>query len=90
MLRSSPEKVYDFQAGKTLDRESTVKETGESRRKGTKASLDLKVGNTDRSFGTILGAEITRQHKDGLPEDTITINCDAPADRASGHLSRKD
>ena len=38
--------------------------------KGTKASLDLKVGNTDRSFGTILGAEITRQHKDGLPEDT--------------------
>ena len=31
--------------------------------------------NIDRSAGTILGAEITRFHKEGLPEDTIVVNC---------------
>ena len=71
----SPEKVYDFQLEKTLDEKVLLKKLEKAVEKGTKASLDLKVGNTDRSFGTILGAEITRQHKDGLPEDTITINC---------------
>ena len=29
------------------------------------------LNNTDRAFGTILGAEITRNHKKGLPEDTV-------------------
>lgn len=43
--------------------------------KGEKASIDVEVTNTDRAFATILGAEITRHHKDGLPDDTITINC---------------
>lgn len=86
----SPEKVYDFQLEKTLDEKVLLKKLEKSVEKGTKASLDLKVGNTDRSFGTILGAEITRQHKDGLPEDTITINCTGAGGQSSGHLSRKD
>ena len=80
----SPEKVYDFQLEKTLDEKVLLKKLEKSVEKGTKASLDLKVGNTDRSFGTILGAEITRQHKDGLPEDTITINCTGAGGQSFG------
>ena len=49
-----------------------------------------EVTNTDRAFGTILGAEITRQHKDGLPEDTITVSCNGPEGRALEHLFQKD
>ena len=80
----SQEKVYDFQLEKTLDEKVLLKKLEKSVEKGTKASLDLKVGNTDRSFGTILGAEITRQHKDGLPEDTITINCTGAGGQSFG------
>ena len=80
----SPEKVYDFQLEKTLDEKVLLKKLEKAVEKGTKASLDLKVGNTDRSFGTILGAEITRQHKDGLPEDTITINCTGAGGQSFG------
>ena len=43
--------------------------------KGNKAVLETEVKNIDRSAGTILGAEITRFHKEGLPEDTIVVNC---------------
>ena len=80
----SPEKVYDFQLEKTLDEKVLLKKLEKAVEKGTKASLDLKVGNTDRSVGTILGAEITRQHKDGLPEDTITINCTGAGGQSFG------
>lgn len=80
----SPEKVYDFQLEKTLDEKVLLKKLEKAVEKGTKASLDLKVDNTDRSFGTILGAEITRQHKDGLPEDTITINCTGAGGQSFG------
>lgn len=80
----SQEKVYDFQLEKTLDEKVLLKKLEKAVEKGTKASLDLKVGNTDRSFGTILGAEITRQHKDGLPEDTITINCTGAGGQSFG------
>ena len=51
---------------------------------GNKASYDLKVKNTDRSFGTILGAEITRHHKEGLPEDTITVHCTGAGGQSFG------
>ena len=80
----SPEKVDDFQLEKTLDEKVLLKKLEKAVEKGTKASLDLKVGNTDRSFGTILGAEITRQHKDGMPEDTITINCTGAGGQSFG------
>ena len=40
--------------------------------KGEHVELSVDVTNTDRTFGTILGAEITRQTGTGLPDDTIS------------------
>ncbi len=71
----SPEKSYDFKLGDTLDEKVLVKKLKKSIDCGTKGSVDLKVGNIDRTFGTMLGSEITRRHKNGLPEDTLTVNC---------------
>ena len=79
-----PEKAYDFQLEKTLDEKVLLKKLAKEIAKGNKASMELKVGNTDRSFGTILGAEITRQHKDGLAEDTITIQCTGAGGQSFG------
>ena len=38
-------------------------------------TYSVNVTNIDRTFGTLIGAEITKLHPEGLPEDTITINC---------------
>lgn len=78
------ELVYDFKLENTLDEKVLLKKLGSEVKSGKKASLDIRVGNTDRAFGTILGAEITRNHKEGLPEDTITINCTGAGGQSFG------
>ncbi len=78
------ELVYDFELEKTLDEKVLLAKLGNAVKEGKKASLDIKVGNTDRAFGTIFGAEITRNHKEGLPEDTITINCTGAGGQSFG------
>ncbi|MCD7868492.1 MAG: glutamate synthase large subunit [Clostridiales bacterium] len=67
--------VYDFALEKTLDEKVLLKKCQGAVERGEKVTLDLEVANTDRAFGTILGSEITRHHKDGLPEDTVVLNC---------------
>ena len=37
--------------------------------------LELTVSSTDRAFGTLFGAEITRQCGDSLPDDSYVITC---------------
>ncbi len=76
--------VYDFKLENTLDERVLLKKLSSEVKSGKKASLDIRVGNTDRAFGTILGAEITRNHKEGLPEDTITINCTGAGGQSFG------
>ncbi|MDO4804818.1 MAG: glutamate synthase large subunit [Lachnospiraceae bacterium] len=49
-----------------------------------RAVVSVEVGNTDRAFGTLLGAEITRRHPEGLPEDTITVNCTGSGGQSFG------
>ena len=79
-----PSKAYDFHLEKTLDEKVLLKKMGSALAKGEPASVSVKVSNTDRTFGTILGAEITRQHKDGLPEDTLTVNCHGAGGQSFG------
>ncbi|MBR0409827.1 MAG: glutamate synthase large subunit [Eubacterium sp.] len=40
---------------------------------GDRAEISVTVDNTDRTFGTLLGAEITRKYHQGLDEDKIRI-----------------
>ncbi len=79
-----PERVYDFKLEETLDEKVLLKKLGSAVEKGAKASLDIRVGNTDRTFGTLLGAEITRRHKEGLKEDTITVRCTGAGGQSFG------
>lgn len=80
----TPAKAYDFHLEKTLDEKVLLKKLKTAVENGTKASVKIKVGNTDRTFGTLLGAEITRCHKDGLPEDTITVVCTGAGGQSFG------
>ncbi len=79
-----PSQAYDFQLENTLDERVLLKKLKSAVETGEKASVKIKVGNTDRTFGTILGAEITRQHKDGMPEDTITVECTGAGGQSFG------
>ena len=62
----------------------TLKEVKAAIADGTEISCSVKLTNTDRTFGTLLGAEITRQHPEGLPEDTITIHCEGAGGQSFG------
>ena len=79
-----PAQVYDFKLEETKDEKVLLKKLGKAVEKGEKAGVEIQVTNTDRAFGTILGAEITRQHKDGLPEDTITVSCNGAGGQSFG------
>lgn len=67
--------VYDFELEKTVDESIFLKKLKSAVVNGQKKSLQVDVTNVDRTLGTILGSEITRNHPDGLPEDTISIKC---------------
>ena len=79
-----PEDAYDFALEKTLDERVLLKELGSALRKGEKASVSLTVGNTDRTFGTLFGSEITRIHGQSLDEDTLTVLCKGTGGQSFG------
>ena len=56
--------VYDFELEKTLDEKVLMKQLEKAMTTGQKRSIEVDVKNTDRSFGTILGSEITRKFND--------------------------
>lgn len=76
--------VYNFELEKTLDEKILLKKCIRAVSGGTKAELNVEVTNADRTFGTILGAEITRQNPAGLPDDSIVINCKGAGGQSFG------
>ncbi|MDD7026197.1 MAG: glutamate synthase large subunit [Lachnospiraceae bacterium] len=82
----NPERVYDFALETTRDEALLLsdKEVVKAIQKGNKKRLEVTLTNIDRTFGTLLGAEITRQHPLGLPSDTITIACKGAGGQSFG------
>lgn len=76
--------VYDFQLEKTLDERVLLKEFKTALEKKQKKSISVDVSNTDRTFGTIFGAEITRRYDDTLEEDTFTVMCNGSGGQSFG------
>ena len=81
-----PEKRYDFKLAATKDESVLLKskEIKAALEKGTACEKSIKITNVDRTFGTLLGAEITRKHPEGLPEDTIVIDCEGAGGQSFG------
>ena len=79
-----PQKAYDFRLEDTLDEKVLLKKLHTAVEKGEPAKINVHTGNTDRAFGTLLGAEITRRHKEGLPEDTILVECEGAGGQSFG------
>ena len=80
----NPKKVYDFELEKTLDEKVLVKQLLPALEKGQKRGLEVDVTNTDRTFGTIFGSEITRRYPDGLEDDSFVIKCKGAGGQSFG------
>lgn len=79
-----PKQVYDFELEKTKDEKVLLKQLAGALEKGEKRSIDVEVTNTDRSFGTIFGSEITKRYDDKLDEDTFIIKCNGAGGQSFG------
>ena len=80
-----PKQVYDFELEKTKDITVLLKQLGPALEKKQRRSIDVEVTNTDRSFGTIFGSEITKKYGgEGLDEDTFIVKCNGAGGQSFG------
>ena len=75
---------YDFKLENTLDEKVLMKEFEKNLKSGEKKSITVNVKNTDRSFGTIFGSEITRKYYNTLADDTYKIVCNGSGGQSFG------
>ena len=84
-LHFDPRNLYDFKLETTADETALFAKMGNALQKGRRASLDLRIQNTDRSFGILFGSEITRLHgEQGLADDTYTVHCHGSGGQSFG------
>lgn len=79
-----PKQVFDFELEKTLDEKVLLKKLKPALVNKQKRSIEIDVKNTDRSFGTIFGSEITKLYHDTLEDDTYTIKCHGAGGQSFG------
>jgi glutamate synthase (ferredoxin) len=88
-----PAHVYDFRLEKTLDESVLLPKFAKALqakpdRKGNfdvePQSISLKVSSTDRSFGSILGSDITRVFGSSLPDDTFVVHAEGGGGQSFG------
>ena len=79
-------KSYDFELNKRRDYGILSGRCGirKAIENGEKSEVTCEVRNTDRTFGTMIGAYITRLHHEGLPEDSVRIICHGAGGQSFG------
>ena len=75
---------YDFKLEKTLDEKVLLKEFKSALEKGEKKTISVNVKNTDRTFGTMFGSEITKKYYNTLEDDTYRIICNGSGGQSFG------
>ena len=79
-----PKQVYDFELEKTLDERVLLKQLKKALESGQRRSIEVDVSNTDRTFGTILGSEITKKLGDDVEEDAYHVLCKGAGGQSFG------
>lgn len=84
-IKYNKKSVFDFKLNDTLDEKVLCKKMLSSSDKNEKHIIELDVSNTDRSFGTIFGSEITKKFGDDkLDDDTFTVKCKGAGGQSFG------
>ncbi len=82
--RFLPEMGPDLELGRTLDATLFVPYTAEARAHLTPVRFRADIDNVNRCVGTLLGSHVTRAHPEGLPEGSITVDCEGSAGQSFG------
>lgn len=82
--RFDPKQVYDFELEKTIDERVLLKKLKQAIASKQSKTIEVEVTNIDRTFGTILGSEITKAHGTSLEEDTYVIKCTGSGGQSFG------
>lgn len=77
-----PEHIYDFELENTADEKVLLKKFRLN--DSTPQRVKIKVSNTDRAFGTILGSEITKRYKTSLKDDTFVVEATGSGGQSFG------
>ncbi len=76
----NPDRVYDFGLEQTPDETVLMKMLDA----GAEHHVEYYITSTDRAFGTIFGAELTRRFGTELPHDSYTVKCTGGAGQSFG------
>ena len=80
-----PKEVFDFKLQKTKDETILYSQLKPYIENGEKKTINVKVDNVDRAFGTILGSKITKKYGEGkLEDDTYRIVCKGAGGQSFG------
>ena len=79
---NSEKQIHDIQ--RIADRK-LIKDAKYALEKKKQVRINMKIKNTDRTFGTMLSGEIARRYgHQGLPEDTINVHLSGTAGQSFG------
>ena len=81
---SSPRWRADCQLDRALDATLFIPYTAEAREHLHPIRFRADIANVNRCVGTMLGSQVTRQHPEGLPEGSITVDCDGSGGQSFG------
>ncbi len=75
---------YNFELEKTLDEKVLCKTFMPFKKHPGSEEVHVKVTNTDRTFGTIFGSEITKKYGEDLAEDSYIVNAEGAGGQSFG------
>ena len=76
--------VFDFELEKTLDERVLLKKLDVALKQKQHKEIEVNISNVDRTFGTILGSEITKAYGESLEEDTFVVKCQGSGGQSFG------
>lgn len=76
------DQMYDFELENTIDEKLLLKKFKLNEKHSQR--IKVQVTNTDRTFGTILGSEITKKYGTSLKEDTFVIEAQGSGGQSFG------
>ena len=79
-----PQMKYDVELEKSLDSTLFLPMTEQARKHMQPVRFRADIANVNRCVGTILGAAVTKAHPEGLPDGSVTVDCEGSAGQSFG------
>ncbi len=77
--------IYDFKLEETADNKVLMNKLSAALKRKAPKTIETEVKNTDRSFGTLFGSEITAKCGDNtLDDDTYVVKCSGSGGQSFG------